>query len=127
MPIDNDLWLSCALFGVFVCGISIFTRSSNLRTSLSSESPAFQPLLKGQAYHLACALEDAPANALRGQAYELATPLMTPLACILTHNWHQIYQQQLGKPGIHYLKSWQNAPATTKADASSRRRVPPNV
>jgi hypothetical protein len=61
------------------------------------------------AYHLACPLENAPATALTGQARELATPLATPIACIVPELWRAYYRDSLARTGIDYW-SWLDTP-----------------
>ncbi len=88
-------------------------------TCLLEDSP--RTSLRGQAYHLAtpvmspfaCLLEDAPESSLREQAYPLATPLMTPLACIWEQGWSIFYQQKLAKPGVNYWE-WQSWPLASQ-------------
>ncbi|WP_245602723.1 J domain-containing protein [Gloeothece verrucosa] len=65
--------------------------------------------MDGSSYHLACLLEDAPPSSLRGQFYPLATPLMTPLACIVPRTWQDFYRQNLGQPGVNYWE-WRDKP-----------------
>jgi hypothetical protein len=98
---DDNSMLGLFLFGLIMMTVSGFQRQSNS----SSRSSAYAY----PAYHLACLLEDAPAKALKGQAYELATPLMTPFACVVPELWHIFYQQNLGKSGIDYWQ-WINQP-----------------
>jgi len=61
--------------------------------------------LQGQYSPLACLWEDAPQSALKGQAYQLATPF----ACIVRDSWISFYRENLGKPGIDYWQ-WANFP-----------------
>ena len=74
IPIFGDILQSLFLFGIFFCGGSVLV-------SLG-DRPSSTITLDGRYYHLACLLEDAPATSLKGQAYPLATPLMTPFACL---------------------------------------------
>jgi hypothetical protein len=124
------------VFGFFIFGLSVCTtsvlsyashRQRQYRSGANTLSPTTIPqgrfyrltclledaprsALKGQAYELAtplmtpltCLHEDAPPTSLQGQAYELATPLMTPFACVVGQTWRKSYLQQLGKPGINY-------------------------
>jgi hypothetical protein len=126
------------LFGFFIFGLSVCTtsvlsytshRQRQHRLGANTLSPTTIPqgrfyrltclledaprsAFKGQAYELAtplmtpfaCPLEDASPTSLKGQAYELATPLMTPFACVVGQTWREFYLQQLNKPGINY---WQ--------------------
>lgn len=96
--------LSVFLFGLVFCVVSILTHLSKRQIKRDSKLKILYP-----AYHLACLLEDAPASSLKGQAYELATPLMTPLACIVPYTWHHFYKQHLGKPGVNYWQ-WRDKP-----------------
>lgn len=75
----------------------------------SSKTKISQEENCGESYHLVCFWEDAPESALKGQCYHLATPLMTPFACIVVANWHHFYRENLGKPGIDYWQ-WLNFP-----------------
>ena len=82
--------------------------------------------------HIACLLEDAPEEALQGQRFDWASPLMSsltcliedappssltgqhcelacPLACPWQPGWSDFYQQQLGKPAVNYWH-WANLP-----------------
>lgn len=109
----DNFFLSCFLFGISFCGISILIHR---RQDPSSKSlpRRFDPLetlgmTDEPSYPLACLLEDAPETALAGQAYELAIPLMTPFACILRASWQNFYKTFLGKPGINYWE-WQDKP-----------------
>jgi hypothetical protein len=122
---DYESLLPIFLFLVLFCGASILLQKpQNLSRSSGTLNQEF--------YHLACLWEDAPESALRGQAYQLATPLMSPLACIwedapesvlcgqayqlaspiaciVTRTWHRFYRDNLGKPGINYWQ-WHNFP-----------------
>ncbi len=83
------------MLGTLLCGCSLLYKK--------------QPTRNYPAYHLACALEDAPETSLTGQKYELATPLMSPFACIVVQSWQHFYRENLKKPHIHYW-SWLNLP-----------------
>ncbi|AFY79089.1 MAG: J domain-containing protein [Hydrococcus sp. C42_A2020_068] len=143
IPIDENLLLSFFLFGLSICTTSVisYTSKNSSRDRSHAKIPkrsqivpkgkfyrlaclledAPRSSLRGQAYQLAtpimtplaCLLEDAPETALKGQVYELATPLMTPLACIATEFWQEFYTRQLGKPGIHYWE-WKDKPESDK-------------
>jgi hypothetical protein len=65
------------------------------------------------AYHLACLLEDAPESVLTGQAYELATPLATPIACIVKRSWRDFYRRSLARPNIDYWL-WRDKPESDR-------------
>ncbi len=114
----NDWLLGFFFFGVIFCGIcltytSLKTRmSSSLALScLLEDAPVIA--LKGQAYPLAtplitplsCLLEDAPSYALRGQAYLLATPL----ACLWKQGWLSFYRQKLAQREMDYWQ-WKDKP-----------------
>lgn len=102
--------LSIFLFSFIFCFISflIYSNKNSVNSSNNFKINQFN-LLDGLSYHLACLLEDAPPSSLKGQYYELATPLMTPLACIVTQTWHKFYIQHLGKPGVNYWE-WRDKP-----------------
>ncbi|NJK46905.1 hypothetical protein HC931_00605 [Candidatus Gracilibacteria bacterium] len=131
LAINDNFLLSLFLFGLSFCGVSVVTHTykhQNLRNSLNqpprpTRTPQGryyrltclledipQTLLRGQSYQLAmpllspiaCLLEDAPQTVFKGQTCELATPLMTTLACIVTPTWQAFYTKQLGKPKINY-------------------------
>jgi DnaJ-domain-containing protein 1 len=125
---DFDPILSIFLFGLsFIIFASFLSKPKN-NSSASVNSQEFicqlaclledAPMnsLKGQFYELTCPLvcllEDAPASSLKGQFYELAYPLMTPFACILTKTWHEFYTRNLGKLGINYWE-WKSLPEST--------------
>lgn len=103
---DDKTALGLLLFGTIICTFSWLQRPSK---SLTRVKPKPFPNSSYPAHHLACLLEDAPAKALKGQAYELATPLMTPLACTVPQFWHDFYRQNLGKSRINYWQ-WCNQP-----------------
>lgn len=137
--INDNLLLSFFLLGLSVCTTSVasysarhqkgdrnaaktFSRSQTVvrgkyyrLACLIEDAP--RSSLRGQAYHLAaplmtpfaCPLEDAPTTSLKGQAYELAIPLMTPFACIVAQYWREFYSQNLRKPGINYW-DWRDKP-----------------
>ncbi|YAI82828.1 MAG: J domain-containing protein [cyanobacterium endosymbiont of Rhopalodia sterrenbergii] len=126
----GDLLQNLLLLILIFCGICWLlysSRSSNQGlkgqfrrlTCLLEDAP--QSSLRGQAYPLAsplmtplaCLLEDAPQSSLRGQAYPLASPLMTPLSCIWEKGWYIFYRQRLGKPGVNYWE-WKNFPLATQ-------------
>jgi DnaJ domain len=138
LAINDNFLLSLFLFGLSFCGVSVVTHTykhQNLRNSLNQPPrPTTTPqgryyrltclledipqtLLRGQSYQLAmpllspiaCLLEDAPQTVFKGQTCELATPLMTTLACIVTPTWQAFYTKQLGKPKINYWE-WKNLP-----------------
>jgi hypothetical protein len=141
LAINDNFLLSLFLFGLSFCGVSVVTHTYKRQksTSLKQLSQATtvpqgryyrltclledvpQSSLRGQAYPLAmpllspiaCLLEDAPQTVLKGQAYELATPLMTTLACIVTRTWQEFYTKQLGKPKINYWE-WKGLPESDK-------------
>ncbi len=98
----TDYLLNFALFALIFSLVSTFVYQSRQtrKTVVNRNYPC---------YHLVCLLEDAPETALKGQFYELATPLMTPLACIVPENWHKFYQENLGKTGINYWE-WRDKP-----------------
>ncbi|RMF23354.1 MAG: J domain-containing protein, partial [Cyanobacteria bacterium J083] len=81
----NDLFLPIFLLGV-ICYWIIWLGSpskSNLASGSNSASSwgyYHGVLAEGEFCALACLLEDAPIHVLKGQAYDLAIPLMTPLA-----------------------------------------------
>lgn len=125
---DYESLLPIFLFLVLFCSASLLLQKpQNLSRS--------RDRLNGQFDRLACLWEDAPESALRGQAYQLATPLMsplaclwedapgsvlcgqayqltTPIACIVTETWHKFYRQNLGKPGLNYWE-WRNFPESS--------------
>jgi DnaJ-domain-containing protein 1 len=121
-PISDWLFV-LAFFGV------IFILSCWLLSSMQLGWPsrrlaclledAPEEVLKGQAYELsiplltplACQLEDAPAASLRGQCYELAVPL----ACRFRPGWLAYYRQQLRQPGVNYWQ-WKNLPFSETAE-----------
>lgn len=143
LAINDNFLLGLFLFGLSFCGVSLAShthkRQKSPRTSLNLSKPAIivpqgryyrltclledvpRSSLRGQAYQLAvpllspiaCLLEDAPQTSLKGQAYELATPLMTTLACIVTRTWQEFYTKQLGKPKINYWE-WKDFPESDK-------------
>ncbi|ACK70657.1 heat shock protein DnaJ domain protein [Gloeothece citriformis PCC 7424] len=94
--------LSLLLFGLVFCLFSIFLSSRKRAINWAN-------FLDGSSYHLACLLEDAPSTALKGQFYPLATPLMTPFACVVPQTWHQFYSDNLGKSGVNYWE-WRDKP-----------------
>lgn len=102
---DNSL-LSLLLFGIFFISLSRLELSSKSEKKLNLIPP---PKHRYRAYHLACLLEDAPASALTGQVCLLATPLMTPFACVVPELWQLFYRDNLGKPRINYWH-WVNQP-----------------
>jgi hypothetical protein len=142
IAINDQFLLSLFLFGLSFCGISLASYTSRQHHSdrASSTIPqrsqivpkgkyyrltclledAPRSFLKGQACQLAtplmtpfaCLLEDTPEASLKGQSYQWATPLMTPLACIVTQTWHEFYKRQLGKPGINYWE-WRDKPESS--------------
>ena len=139
--IDDSILLSFFLLGLSVCATSAISHKAKRQDRPYSKTPKKDRVLpqgkyyrltclledvprtslRGQAYHLAtplmtpfaCPLEDAPQRVLKGQAYELATPLMTPFACIVPRNWREFYARQLGKPGIHYWH-WKDKPESNQ-------------
>lgn len=107
IPTADNLLASLFLFGLLFCGACFLSdKTDRQKPELGRESSLG---LTGQSFELACLLEDAPETSLRGQFYELATPLMTPLACILIQSWHDFYLQNLKKPGINYWQ-WRDSP-----------------
>jgi len=83
---DDHLIFSLFLFGVSFCGISALSYAYK-RQERDRTSPKFDKYYnippKGKFYRLACLLEDAPGSAFKGQACQLATPLMSPLTCLI--------------------------------------------
>jgi hypothetical protein len=88
--------------------------------------------LRGQLTPLSCLLEDAPEIVLKGQVYELATPLLTPLTCLLEdaptsvlrgqayllatpfaclwkQGWLTFYRQKLAQREVDYWQ-WKDKP-----------------
>ncbi|WP_267383591.1 J domain-containing protein [Cyanobacterium sp. uoEpiScrs1] len=127
----GNVFQSLLLFIFIFCGICWLlsppkppTENLNFQfrrlTCLLEDAP--QSSLRGQAYPLAsslmtpltCLLEDAPQSSLHGQAYPLASPLMTPLSCIWEKGWYTFYRQSLAKPGVNYWE-WKNFPLATES------------
>jgi hypothetical protein len=102
----EQLVFNFILLGFIVCGLSLL----NTSTSDVLDTPVKKPRKPVyRSCHLVCLLEDAPPSSLKGQAYELAIPLMTPLACIVPQTWHDFYHQHLAQPGINYW-NWKDKP-----------------
>ena len=102
MAIISDFLFPSFLFALVFCGAVVIVYGPNQMRDipLTASYPC---------YHLACLWEDAPAASLKGQSYPLATPLMTPLACILKQTWQIYYWQNLRQPGISYWQ-WRDKP-----------------
>jgi len=105
IPIFGDILQSLFLFGIFFCGGSVLV-------SLG-DRPSSTITLDGRYYHLACLLEDAPATSLKGQAYPLATPLMTPFACLWEDAPATSLKGQAYQLATPFACLWEDAPATS--------------
>ncbi|GFE71776.1 J domain-containing protein [Chroococcus sp. FPU101] len=102
----EQLIFNLFLLGLIVCGLSLLNASTASESDPPQKTPS-KPVYRS--FHLACLLEDAPSSSLKGQAYELAIPLMTPFACVVPQTWHDFYQHYLAKSGINYWE-WQDKP-----------------
>lgn len=110
----EQLIFNLFLLGLIICGLSLLNQAS---------PPQYKPQSKKtrqkdyHSFHLVCLLEDAPSSSLKGQAYELASPLMTPLACVVPDTWRLFYKQSLAQSGINYWE-WRDKPESDKISAA---------
>jgi hypothetical protein len=113
IAVDDHFIFSLFLFGSSFCGISALSYAYK-RQERDRISPKFDEYHsispKGKFYRLTCLIEDAPSSAFRGQACQLATPLMNPFACLLEDAPEISLQGQayeLANPLMIFLKfSW---------------------